>query len=190
MRHLALILMCSLPLSACAYPGGPIAGSVLEEGTNKRIAGAIVVARWQGDAFSLVHTQTVCLHVELATTDRQGRFRIPGWRKDTEPKGVRNLTSILTVYKAGYEVVGPASEPGIFYLTPFAGTKADRLERLERVEYITRCSNAAESEKNLLRCTVHCMKSQKVWPRQKRIRKFPMVFFLTSKPSSLAVKSV
>lgn len=99
----AALVASLLPLQACAYWGGPLAGRVLEEGTRKPIACAIVVARWQGTAFSFVDTHTVCMQVETAVADGQGRYHIPFWRKSPEPAGVRNLEPDIVAYKASYE---------------------------------------------------------------------------------------
>lgn len=147
--YLTMILVSVSPLSACAYSGGPLDGYVLEERTNKPIPGAIVVVRWQGTAFSFVDTHTVCMHVESATTDDQGRYHIASWRKSAEPVGVRNLEPIVTAHKAGYEWSSVFSE-NVQYLKPRTGSVDVRLIYLLRVSSATRCGEAKASEKNLL----------------------------------------
>ncbi len=149
--YLTMIIASVSPLSARAYSGGPLDGYVLEERTNKPIPGAIVVVRWQGTAFSFVDTHTVCMHVESATTDDQGRYHIASWRKSAEPVGVRNLEPIVTAHKAGYERSGVLAKKQDFeFLKRITGGESERLSYLERIEYATRCPNAEESEKNLL----------------------------------------
>ena len=128
-----LIAALSLPTSGCAYSGGPIKGKVLEEGTDKPLADAIVVVRWQGTAFSFIESPTVCIHVESATTDKDGRYRIPAWRASVEPSGVRGIEPIVTPYKAGYQ--WPLRPPeslggGVQYLRPFTGTREEQLKYL------------------------------------------------------------
>ena len=48
-------------------------GTVLEEGTDTTIEGAIVIARREGWISQLVDSQSVCYHVETANTDKSGR---------------------------------------------------------------------------------------------------------------------
>jgi hypothetical protein len=153
-RFLAFVSIAALSLSstACAYSGGPIEGKVLEEATDKPIAGAIVVVRCEGTAFSFVESPTVCIHVESATTDKDGRYRIPAWRASAKPWSVHGIEPIVTAYKAGYQwPKRPPKSLGdeVQYLTPFRGTRGRRLEFLERVLDATRCGSQNDSEKNL-----------------------------------------
>ncbi len=150
---LSLVLLVSLlPLTACAYSGGPLEGKVLEEGTNKPISGAIVVARWQGDAFSFVDSPTVCIHVESTTTDNEGRYHLPAWRAKAEPAGVHNIEPILIAYQPGYGLpTVPSQKRENVLLKPFAGTRGERLEYLGRVISSTSCGSAGASYKNLYR---------------------------------------
>jgi hypothetical protein len=139
-------LLCLL--TACAS-SGPLAGKVLEEGTNKPIAGAIVVARWQGDAFGLVHSPTVCVHVDTATTDAEGRYRITASFKSTDPIGVRNIKPIISAYKTGYvrsEFL--STKDDVLFLRIGGGGREERLNAI-RVAGVS-CGNAGESRKNLL----------------------------------------
>jgi hypothetical protein len=147
--HCILLGLLSLPLTACALSGGPIEGQVLEEGANQPIAGAIVVARWNGTAFSFVESPTVCVHVLTTTTDAEGKYRLPAWRKESPIKGVRDIHPTVTAHKAGYELARryQVNNP---LLTPFTGTRAERLEYLLRVSSATRCGESGASEKNLL----------------------------------------
>ena len=61
-------------------------GLVLEEGSDKPIAGAIVVARWKGVA---AFTTSVCFHVESTETNEKGEYFFPAWRNDTQWAGVQ-----------------------------------------------------------------------------------------------------
>lgn len=156
-RHglLAVLLIgaSSLPSMGCAYSGGPIEGKVLEEGTDRPIADAIVVVRWQGTAFSFVESPTVCIHVETATTDKNGRYRIPFWRASAKPSGVHRIEPIVTAYKAEYQ--WPKRLPkdlgsGDQYLRPSTGTRDERLRYLRRLSSATSCGAQNGSEKNSL----------------------------------------
>lgn len=148
---LLVVLMNFAPIQACAYSGGPLEGTVLEEGTNQRIPDAIVVVLWRGTAFGFGHTQTVCLHGESATTDGQGRYYISRWRKSIEPAGVRGLEKVIVSHKPGHQWSSASSTKNeVQYLRRFVGTREERLAYLKQVEYATRCPNAKELEKNFL----------------------------------------
>lgn len=132
--------------SACAFSGNVIEGQVLEVGTNKPLAGAIVIARWDKTYSSLVDTTTVCIHVESAVTDEQGRFRLPTWRGKAPSWGT-------DVHKPGYERSsehhGTRTGEYDYVLKPHAGTREERLKYLLKINRTTGCNSASESEKNL-----------------------------------------
>lgn len=147
-------VMLLLPLQACALSGGPLQGKVMEEGTEKPIAGAIVVARWQGHLASWGHGKTVCYHVLSTTSDENGDYRLPAWKKDiTEDwqKNIRPETVLIDAYKPGYGLpTAPSQKRGVVSLKSFIGTPGERIEYLLRVSSATRCGTTDESEKNLL----------------------------------------
>lgn len=148
---LVLIAAIVLPTTGCAYSGGPIEGRVLEEGTDKPIPGVIVVARWEGTAFSFVENPTVCIHVETATTDKDGRYRIPFWHASAEPAGVHGIEPIVTAYKAGYQwprKLPKSLDDEMQYLRPFVGTREERF-KASRIAGI-KCPNAGSSQRNLI----------------------------------------
>src|SRR3989344_5915493 len=152
--QLMLLMPLLLPLSACALSGDAIEGQVLEEGTNKPIPEAIVIARWSGTAFSFVESPSVCVHVLTTTTDAEGKYRFPAWRKDSPLKGVRDVHPIITAHKPGYEAYLPpgyayteAFKQNVRYLQPSTGTREERLKYLERVFGSTGCGAPDESAK-------------------------------------------
>src|SRR3989344_7252350 len=72
---LSLLLGLSAFTACATTPLQPVQGQVLEEGTNKPIANALVVGRWMGTVtHGIVESRTVCYHVESTTTDAEGRF--------------------------------------------------------------------------------------------------------------------
>jgi len=157
LTQLALGILFTLPLTACALSGEALEGRVLEDGTNKPVPQAIVIARWSGTAFSFVESPSVCVHVLTTTTDAEGKYRFPAWRKDSPIKGVRDVHPIITAHKPGYEAYLPpgyayteAFKQNIRYLQPFTGTREERLKYLERVFGSTGCGAQDESEKNLI----------------------------------------
>ena len=151
---LLTLLATLLSLQACALSGGPINGQVLEEETGKPIPDAIVVATWHGnDSSGLVHSQSVCYHVETARTDANGKFHINAWSDGISMRSllINERYVITDAYKPGYtRSVKPVNELiKNILLARFKGTAKERLEYLERMLGSTRCGSQNESEKNL-----------------------------------------
>lgn len=141
-----------LPLTACATLFGvDTEGQVLEEGTNKPIPEAIVIVRWAGVIPMIGHASSVCVHVESATTDKEGRYRTAAWRAPSTvgpaPLVQMNIGPGAYAYKPGYEYLDTRGET--VYLKPFTGGRGERLAYLMRVLDGTRCGAKDESEKNL-----------------------------------------
>ena len=136
--RIVAVMLALLPLTACGLSGGPIEGQVLEAGTNKPIAGAIVIMRWEGTYDQIVESKTACYHVETATTDAQGRYTIPAWHEMTKgpffnasPEGFRE-----DAYKPGYVrsdayFKKQTYRQNIDLLEPFKGARGRRLEYLQ-----------------------------------------------------------
>lgn len=164
MKLLRLVLLTLLPLSACTLSGapilsgGPIAGAVLEEGTNKPIPGAIVVVRWIGRTTSgswFVEARDVCYHVETAITNEQGQFKMAAWTQKQHKDYTLKYHSLqINAYKPGYTwPTKPSQKTETMYLTTFKGTTKERFDYLGRVISATSCVSAGESYKNLYRVT-------------------------------------
>ena len=145
----AVLFLALLPLTACALSGKAIEGKVVEQGTHKPIPNAIVIARWHGTVSALVDAQTVCVHVESATTDAQGNYRLLPWRKSSTMGPVFDVQPIVTAHKPGYRLAEeyPETTPR---LVPFTGTRGERLKYLLWVLGTTSCGAQDESEKNLI----------------------------------------
>ena len=151
----AFLMMVSL--SACALTGGPIDGMVLEDETDKPIAGAIVVVRWRGDLPGFADSSTVCYHVESTLTDEAGRYRIAKWKKKPDPerdweRRIVNKVFGVSAYKVGYGFTNKRfrEKQEIVYMGSFEGTAEERLKYLLRISGATRCTSAGESAINRL----------------------------------------
>lgn len=141
---------------ACAALSGPLSGTVIDMSTGKPIEGAVVVAHWKGDVAAPAHSQSMCYHVESATTDGKGRFNIPTFVGG--PWYVVNTNSYVAgVYKEGYrevtykdkQVPGFQNAPeGVVYLIPFIGSPNERLAYLKKAVLKLSCSEGGESQKN------------------------------------------
>lgn len=142
------LLLLFLPLWGCSLSGDVIEGKVIDESTGKPMAGAIVVARWLGDVLAWpADSQTVCFHVLTATTDDDGNYRMPAWRKKSEIGPVFDQQHYVNAYKFGYEFATRKPDNTV-YLRPFSGTREERFEYLSRIA--ESCSHRQQIEINLL----------------------------------------
>jgi len=127
-----LLMLTLLLLTACGLSGSSVSGKVLEERTDKPIDGAIVIVRWKGYVSAIVDAQTVCVHVESATTDKRGNYKVSGWSKPSTMGPVFNVKPVVSAYKVGYGLPGnPAQKDEDVYLAPFKGTSGERLKYLQ-----------------------------------------------------------
>jgi hypothetical protein len=145
-----------LPLTACATEPPAKVGRVLEAGTNKPIAGAIVLARWKGFMPAPGHGSTLCYHVESTVTNAEGVYRISAWHEDLQHAILQDKTIYIDAYKSGY-VRSPefykqqSYRQGIELMEGFKGTREERLKYLERLEQSIRvCRSPEAGERNLL----------------------------------------
>ena len=81
-----VLFICMGAGSGCAFgkiplSAAPIDSQVVDANTGKPIQGAVVVAYWQLRLGSLTGDSLPCgaANVEEAVTDKEGRFRLPGW---------------------------------------------------------------------------------------------------------------
>ncbi len=137
-RGLVVVAVPFIVTGCTALNAEPFQGQVLEEGTNKPITSAIVVARWLDTQLSLAHSSTYCAHVESTTTDGNGRYQVPHY-KDRMP-------SLVTSYKPGYEDAWVQPKVGVTYVRPFSDGR--RFKYLERVFGSTGCGAKDGSDEN------------------------------------------
>lgn len=144
--RLTTMLLALLPLTACGVSSKPIEGQVVDAETKKPIAGAIVIARWRGTYSALVDTHTSCYHVETATTDKDGYYKIPGWWEMPKGPFFSEDSMVLDAYKPGYEKYWPVGydrtedfKNNVLYLMPFKGTKEERLKYLMHMSGLAEC---------------------------------------------------
>jgi len=157
LRHIlqrALLAAALLPLTACATEPQAKPGRVLEAGSNKPIAGAIVIARWKG--FMPIFPadgRTLCYHVESAMTDAEGVYRIPAWQGDPQHANLLDKEIFIDAYKPGYvrsqEYYKQQSyRQGIELMEVFKGAREERLKYLMHMSGIASCDR--DGDKNIL----------------------------------------
>lgn len=135
-----IVVSAVVLLSACTeISGGPVEGQLTDKANSQPIEGAVVVVKWDMATGGLLgEKRYYCYHIEAATTDAEGHYRIPKWRiklgKDETGEQMRwlpNPTVGLEVQalKPGYVNAGTgvSGEPGRidFKATEFAGTEAE-----------------------------------------------------------------
>lgn len=140
-----------------------IKGVVVESGTGKPIANAVVSAKWYGGWSSALGGGTVCTKGAAALTDETGRFQFPA--SVYSHSDVVAFIAELMPYKAGYQDIQrgyaegirkktlglfPASEFEIpatdlrIEVKAFAGSELDRAEYLRRFLSATWCRESAD----------------------------------------------
>jgi uncharacterized GH25 family protein len=119
-----LLSMLSLPACAATLSGKPIEGQVLEQGSNKPIPDAIVIARWQGTVGNIATSSRVCYHVLSAVTDADGRYHFSAWKKDSTYGRIADQSVTFDAYKAGYEWADRDEKTNTVYVKPFGGQGA------------------------------------------------------------------
>lgn len=136
-----LLLGLLVAESACtlSVSGTAMQGRVVDEATGNPIQGALVIAQWSGDVGGPVQSSQTCFHLEIATTDADGRYRIPGWSRrpvaDWEGGffGLRNIEVTRRTYKDGYaQLRYDPRDSRTILMTPFRGTPDERIDYLSR----------------------------------------------------------
>lgn len=143
-------------LAGCSVGGvyPPKSGQVLDWGTKEPIPDTIVVATWHGGVPAVVEQQHRCYHVESATTDERGRFRIPFHAEG--PKLLIDTYRQYSAYKAGYRVAiderrrhrSNYDRDGVLYLERDLRSRKTRLEQLLPLFDSYRCPDAGGSKRN------------------------------------------
>jgi hypothetical protein len=155
-----LVSLLALFTAACTFivSGPEMDGRVLDSETAAPISGALVIAEWSGDIGGPVQSSEVCFHLEVATTDADGRYHIPAWTRrpvaDWEGGffGLRNVEISRRTYKRGY--VQSRYDPNdkmIILMVPFEGGTSQRIEylRLQGTRSCGRFDGSREHEKTL-----------------------------------------
>lgn len=154
-----------LPIFACAalYPsvsacsplgvGYSRVGQVLDWDTKRPVAGAVVVAVWEGRESTLVDSQWSCYHVETAVTERDGKFQLPTYL-DKNVFASKKVVEI-TVFKAGHvDTTDRHSQSrgkervGAYYVEKDSRPREQRFQYLRSLSGITQCAGAGDSRRN------------------------------------------
>jgi hypothetical protein len=123
---LALVLaLCSTGQDCFAETG-----YIREKGTGKPIAGAILVAEWNGTISMPVQPTHTCYKVEVATSDANGRFEISAFSWDFRPF-LMDRSRGLRIFAPGMRESRESNNQDLrILMEPDTGTEAERMERL------------------------------------------------------------
>jgi len=114
---ITIALVFAAQSAAAAIPSSPeIAGRVVEAGTGKPIAGALVTGHIGGGYSSWFgHGGDRKLHCFAAMTDGDGRFRIPGWSwTGGRSMDLDGYGAVLSAYHRDYTVHDPGGGAGTY----------------------------------------------------------------------------
>jgi hypothetical protein len=110
MRRIAIVMAAAVTLTACVfgppfYWGEEIHGRVVDAGTGKPVAGAVVVADWKLYAGGYGHGgHADSLLIEETITNDDGQFQFRQWGPQRRPASeILQDAPWLTVFKRGYE---------------------------------------------------------------------------------------
>lgn len=155
LKHFAILLLILVQTACVTLAGhltGELNGVVIDKSTGNPVEGAIVVAQWEGSVLHPVDSVTECFHVEVTTTDKNGRYRIA--EVVATPLGIIDTQVYVSiVYKEGYRQVTykDTQKPdfvkasrGVVHLIPAQGTVSERLA------YLLRLSPPCESKRLLI----------------------------------------
>ena len=110
-----MLLALLFPLQACAaplwYTAEPVQGNVVDAETGQPLEGVIITANWQLEGGIEGSYPVGQMMVMETVTDKDGRYRFPGWGPKHRPLNGRISTRApqLLVFKSGYRYVGLAN---------------------------------------------------------------------------------
>jgi hypothetical protein len=158
-RVIGALLLCAAPLvaSCSEIRGGPFEGVVIDEVSRRPVEGATVVVKWLAAMSGANGPWYPCYHVEVATSDREGRFRVAPWIVNTQEHDaaplIKNLSAINTskldkpietfVYAPGLsgpEKAWAKRDTAIVPVHRFDGSESERIEMLYQLgEKVSGC---------------------------------------------------
>lgn len=105
-------------------------GTIIDQTTGKPIAGAFVIAYWNGNVNSVVQTHTSCYHLEATRTDENGRFKVSMFSGNLNPIR-QDRTRNEHIYVPGYEVTYKSDvEKLSFMMTPRVGSRSEQFKAI------------------------------------------------------------
>jgi hypothetical protein len=139
-RRMLCILAAVVTGCTLVVNGRAMDGRVIDKETGKPIPGALVIVEWSGAVGGPVQSSRVCFHLEVVSTDADGRYHVPAWSRspasDAEGGffGIRNVEVTRRTYKAGYAPVDlDPNDPNIMRMSWVGPPTIDRLNALSLI---------------------------------------------------------
>jgi hypothetical protein len=161
-RSIAILCIAiAIALAACTtrLTGKAITGQIITGPTNSPVAGAIVVAFWEGDVRHFPESSTYCYHVLSTTLDDKGTYRFPAWAEKISRSWQRDIINTqvhVFVYYPGHVgdyhiLAGSHAGETTLRVSPDAGSTAERFKYLLRLSTAATClpATAGPSVRNL-----------------------------------------
>ena len=103
-------------------------GTVIDQTTGKPIAGAFVIAYWNGNTGWVVQPSTSCYYVEATTTNEKGRFDVSMFTGNLNPLR-KDRTRNIHIYVPGYYATSKSDdEKLVFMMAPREGSKSEQFK--------------------------------------------------------------
>jgi hypothetical protein len=118
--QLGLMLFVWMSLSACAKEG-----LVVEKGTNKPLAGAFVVAEWEGRVSLGFEGRSRCYATDVTQTNAEGRFRMGSFSWNFHP-GIRERRQTILAFAIGYKVSAQDHDDTPIVLERLEGSNSEK----------------------------------------------------------------
>jgi hypothetical protein len=146
-----LLAACTTTLQAPA-----ISGRVLDQDTNRPLAGAVVLAYWNGDVPIFPESRTYCFEILSAITDAEGNYRLPSWRRTYWESEIHGPQVHFLPYYPGYiwsrTHYGSSDNEATFLMVHDKSSREARFEALSKMFGSTGCGwyYAGSSMKNFV----------------------------------------
>jgi hypothetical protein len=118
-------------------------GTVVLSSTNRPVSFTTVLAIWKGKYEKKSGgTQPICYHIEVAKTDKEGKFTISSWNQDYDTSYIQNKSASLILYKPGYwaeqlEHQQPSDGNNIYHIEQISRANKQRSSK-HRLNYLQR----------------------------------------------------
>jgi hypothetical protein len=175
-----LVLFYAVPAAA----SGTITGIVTEEGTDKAVAGAFVVATWSKEGGP--ESESVCDWIEIATTGADGRYQVSKPIREIVPTSLGNRWITLNAYQSGFSCRARGGTDGAPFTEQTCTRTAslatnDRLARLHELLNAASCIAAPVEQKRKLLPLYRAIFNESrglTPPEQYRLNLSPVCFYI------------
>ncbi len=153
--QISLFLLSLFILAGCSAPlkiWSSKTAQVLDKNTKEPIADVYVLAKWKGTGGMGGHGRTMCYHVEVIKTDKNGYFAMPARMDGPGQSFLGHRYISIYFYKPGYTAGNKGGKSFYFidkvHMERFKGTRKERFEFFFKHGRRFVCNDAVDSERN------------------------------------------